>query len=451
MTHVLEQIERMTSAISNVIWPIFLPILLCVGLYISIKTILGIKKETTSRAKMNLKDMIGPASISLGAMIGTGAIIGVLGSLSNLAGQGQIHIEAMAIWALIGSIVLIPLSYSETLISKIMKMPPKDYIGLLLSPAFGKIYAISFIVLYIFGFGGFQFSGIDAVATIITDRFIGIELAMMQRYLFVVIPLIVVSSMIVLSKKHDLFINSMTVMIGVAVAAYFIFFFIFVFKTTDHWEVFLNNLVEGFSDPVSMMLGIPLGLVLGLQRVLQTAESGLGALAMAAQESDSEPRAAAMISLIPAAVTVVVAILVTSYIASYGVSQGIIQLPADGISRLTGYIDTAVAVTGSFGLVVLSLFTLLSGLTTLLGSYYFLSVLLHTHENVNIAIYVGLITVAGTLAVFGFGIVFDVVDLLLFVVSGINVAAMTVFVRGRWKTYKLVEASESSEEVRVAS
>jgi hypothetical protein len=439
MTNILDQIEHMTGAISSMVWPIFLPILLSTGLFVSIKTIFKIKKETTVKSKMKIKDMIGPASISLGAMIGTGAIIGVLGSLSNLAGRGQINIEAMAMWALIGSLVLIPLSYSETLVSKIMNKAPKEYISVLLSPAFGTIYAVAFIVLYIFGFGGFQFSGIDAVVTIIANKFIGVELAVMQRYLFVIVPLILVASAIVLTKKHDLFINSMTVMIGVAVVAYFIFFFTFVFKTSDHWGLFFGNLFIGLKNPVSMLFGIPLGLILGLQRVLQNAESGLGALAMASLESDSEPQAAAMISVIPAAITIIVSILVTSYIASYGLAQDIIQFPADALSRLTGYIDTAVSVTGLFGLVVLSLFTFLSGLTTLLGSYYFLSVLLDTHENINIAIYIGLISIAGTLAVFGFEIVFDVVDLLLFVVSGINVLALVAFTRGKWKNYKLKE------------
>ncbi|PAB58784.1 hypothetical protein [Anaeromicrobium sediminis] len=439
MARILDQIEHITSTISDTVWPIFLPLLLSTGLFVSIITIFKIRKETTIKDKMKIRDLIGPASISLGAMIGTGAIIGVLGSLSNLSGQGQTHIEAIAIWALIGSLILIPLSYSETLISKIMKQPPKEYIKTLLSPAFGTIYAIAFIVLYIFGFGGFQFSGIDATITIITDRFMGIELAVTQRYLFVVIPLIIIASAIILTKKHDLFINSMTIMIGMAVVIYFAFFFIFVFRTSSHLGTFFTKLFKGLTNPIPMLFGIPLGLVLGLQRVIQTAESGLGALAMAAQESDSEPRSAAIISVIPAAITVIVAILVTSYITSYGVAQGIIKLPADGLARLFGYFDTAVSVTGMFGLVGLSLFTILSGLTTLLGSYYFLSVLLDTRENVNIAIYIVLITLAGTLAVFGFGIVFDVVDLLLFVVSGINVAALVVFSKGKWKDYKLKE------------
>ena len=48
-----------------------------------------------------------------------------------------------------------------------------------------------------------------------------------------------------------------------------------------------------------------------------------------------------MISLIPTVVTVVVSIVVTSYIASYGLNNGIIQYPADAVTRLTKYFATA--------------------------------------------------------------------------------------------------------------
>ena len=98
---------------------------------------------------------------------------------------------------------------------------------------------------------------------------------------------------------------------------------------------------------------------------------------MAAQESDSKPREAAMISLIPTAVTIFVSIVVTSYIASYGVEVGTLALlntdgtAADTVTRLGGYFNTAEHVVGIFGLVVLSTFTVLSALTTILGSFYY--------------------------------------------------------------------------------
>lgn len=433
--NVLEVLEKIIGTLSNVIWPVFLPCILILGAYLSIRIFTRIQGSTTRKSKVRLTNLIGPASISLGAMIGTGAIIGVLGSLSNLVSQGQTHLEAMAIWALIGAVIMVPVSYSETLCSKIMGKTPKEYIEMLLSKKFSFIYAVGFAALYIFGFGGFQFSGMDSVFTIITGQYMDIALSEMQRFLFIVVPIIIIVAGIVLTKKHDLFINAMTYMIGTAVAAYFIFFMLFIIKTRSHIPVYFEGMLEGIKNPVNAMLGVPLGFILGMQRVIQTAETGLGALAMSAQESDSEPREAAMISLLPTVVTILVSIVVTTYIASYGMTNGIIQLPASSVERLEHFFMTASSVTGIFGLIVLCMFTVLSGLTTLLGSYYFLTVLFNNKENTNIAIYLALIITAGTLAVFGFNIVFDAVDLLLFVVGGINVTALAVFAYKKWKDY----------------
>lgn len=442
MHDILLQVEHAITGISEFIWPIFLPFILVIGATMSIRTIFMIQKQATKPAKMNIKNVIGPASISLGAMIGTGAIIGVLGALSKLSASGQKNIEAMAIWALIGAVIMVPVSYSETLNSKIMGKTPKEYISSLISPKLGMLYAVCFVALAVFGFGGFQFSGIDSVSAIIANKFMGIELSLVQRYGFIVIPVIAVVAVLVLSKKHELFMGAMTYMIGTAVAGYFIFFTFFAVKTAGYMPEYFSSMIEGMMNPVNAMMGVPLGFILGMQKIIQTAETGLGALAMAAQESDSSPREAAMISLIPTVVTVVVSIVVTSYIASYGVSEGIIVYPADAVTRLTQYFETAQSVTGTFGLVVLSAFTVLSALTTILGSYYYMTKLFKQNAvNKNIAIYLALVISAGTLAVFGANVVFEAVDLLLFVLCGINVTALTIFSFKKWKEYKLDNSS----------
>lgn len=436
MNEILESAEQMIGLISSKIWPVFLPFMLAASAYISIKTIFQLNKKTTRRSPLHLKNVIGPASVSLGAMIGTGAIIGVLGSLSNLAGQGQTNFEAIAIWALIGSVIMIPLSYSETVNSKVMKKMPREYISDFLGRWAGFIFAAAFAALYIFGFGGFQFSGIDAVVSIVAERFAGTSLSEIQRYVFVIIPVILIAAIIVLSRKHNVFMKAMTYMIFVAVVCYFAFFIFFIARTNQYIPTYFARMTAGMRNPVNAMFGIPLGLILGMQRVLQTAETGLGAMAMAAVEADTEPREAGLISLVPTIITVFVSIFVTSYVASYGVSVGTASYPADSIGRLGDYIRTAVEVTGYFGLVVLCLFTVLSALTTLLGSYFFLSQLFSDNENRNIVVYLIVIILAGTLAVFGLNIVFDAVDLLLFLVAALNVAALTVYVSGPWKKYR---------------
>ena len=420
-----------------------------VGAITSIRTIFIVQKKASYPSTLKLKNAIGPAAISLGAMIGTGAVVGVMGALSKLYAAGQHNIEALAIWALIGALIMVPVSYSETLNSKIMGKIPREYISTIISPRLEMFYAICFVALAVFGFGGFQFSGIDSVTAIVASKFMGIETTNIQRYLFIIVPVIIVVALLVLSKRHEIFMNAMTYMIGTAVALYFIFFTIFVVKTYDYIPTFFQGMIEGMKNPVNAMMGVPLGFILGMQKVIQTAETGLGALAMAAQESDSKPREAAMISLIPTAVTIFVSIVVTSYIASYGVEVGTLALlntdgtAADTVTRLGGYFNTAEHVVGIFGLVVLSTFTVLSALTTILGSFYYTTKLFKNNSvNKNIAIYLVLIISAGTLAVFGANVVFEAVDLLLFVLSGINVSALAIFTFKHWEVYKLSNKKE---------
>ena len=439
----LHQLEAVITGISDAVWPVFLPFMLIVGAFTSIRTIFMIQKKATRPAGLKFKNIIGPASISLGAMIGTGAIIGVLGALSKFYASGEVNVESMAIWALIGACIMVPVSYSETLNSKIMGKSPKEYIGELINPKLGMVYAVCFVALAVFGFGGFQFSGIDSVAKLVTDQFMGMNLTLVQRYMLIVVPVIAVVAALVLSKKHEIFMNAMTYMIGTAVAGYFIFFTLFVIKTSGYIPTYFANVLEGMTNPVNGFSGIMLGFVLGMQKVLQTAETGLGALAMAAQEADTQPREAAMISLIPTIITVVVSIVVTSYIASYGIDAGIITFQGGAAERLAEYFGTAQQVTGMFGLVVLCAFTVLSALTTILGSYYYMTKLFkQNHINKNIAIYLVLIIAAGTLAVFGANVVFEAVDLLLFVLCGINVTALAIFTIKKWKDYVITDKED---------
>ena len=177
-----------------------------------------------------------------------------------------------------------------------------------------------------------------------------------------------------------------------------------------------------------------------MQKVLQTVETGLGCLAMSAQQSDSEPREAGIISLIPSIMTLFIAIFITSYIASYGMDAGLIQYPLDATARLSTFFDTAQSVTGMFGIVVMSLFTVLSAMTTILGSYYYLRKLFKKNaDNKNIAIYLVLIITAGTLAIFGANVVFEAVDLLLLVCCAINVIALAIYAN---KTSKEIKANK---------
>ena len=87
--------------------------------------------------------------------------------------------------------------------------------------------------------------------------------------------------------------------------------------------------------------------------------------------------------------TLFIAIFITSYIASYGIDAGIINYgaPNDAVYRLSSFFNTASSVTGTFGLAVMALFTVLSAMTTILGSYYYLRKLFKNNAvNKNIVI-----------------------------------------------------------------
>lgn len=428
--------EHIIALLSNSIWSIFLPLLVITAVIIFYFYSTKVIKETTKPSKIKVADIIGPASISMGAMIGTGAIIGVLGSISSMYLSGQMYVEAIAGWAVLGALCLIPVTFFETLTCKITAMTPKMYISKFLNPTFGLIYAYCFIILYVFGFGGFQVSGINSGITIMVEHFTGGQLSEVSRYIIIVVPLLVITSAIVLTKKHEVFISAMAYMIGTAVILYLIYVVVFTFRTADYIPTYIDRLLIGMKNPVTAGIGLPIGLMAAFQRIIQTSEPGLGALGMASLDSNSEPRAAGIIALIPAISTVFLAIFVTSYITSYGYQSGIIDLSGDSLVLLEGFIKTAYAVAGTFGVVVVLIFTILSGITSLLGSYYFLNILLDFSENTNIAIYISLIFLAGTIAIFGGNLIFEAVDLLLFVVTAINVLALLMFGYKYYKEYK---------------
>ncbi len=64
----LHQLEAVIMNISEKVWPVFLPFILVVGATMAIRTIFMIQKQASEPSKLNFKNVIGPASISLGAM-----------------------------------------------------------------------------------------------------------------------------------------------------------------------------------------------------------------------------------------------------------------------------------------------------------------------------------------------------------------------------------------------
>lgn len=431
------EIESVIRNISYLLWMVFIPFLIMVGLYVSVQVVFNIRNYTTQESKLNIKYIVPQASVTLGAMVGTGTIIGFIGAFSRLSSIGQIYVESVAIWALIGSFILVPISYCETLIAKVVNLAPKEYIEKFISKGASNVYIVSLILLYVFSIGGVQFAAIDGIMITAFNKISNIQLSAMQRYICISIPVMVLVLSVIFNKRENVFIKFMIGMILVAITVYIIFFGLFVLRTKDYIPIFIERMIIGFKNPMSMLFGIPLGLIFGMQRVIQIAEPGLGTLAMAAIKTKSSPRVAGFISLILTTTLVVVSIIVTSYIASYGIYEGIISFSAQGVYKLVSYFDTVINVTGNFGFIIFFIFIILSSLTTLLGGYFVLNNLNEKVGKNNIIIYILLLTIGSAVSIFKFDMIFNILDIFLLISIGLNISSLAIFAEFEWRKYRI--------------
>jgi hypothetical protein len=429
-------VEDIRYFIADYIWPVYLVLVILVGIYLSLKVIFYIQRKTTEPAKVKSYHLLEIASISLGPMIGIGMMSGVLGSFSTFAQTGQMKIEAIVVWSVIGAILMIPFSYSETLCSQIMKKSPRNYISMLLSPAMGTFYAIVFVVLFALGFVGMQFGGMDAIVTLAGNTYFNLNLTVLERLIYILLPMIVIVGIILFIKKQEILIIIMKFFMAIALIVYIAFFLIFLIKTSEHIPIYVGNMIDGVINPINMMYGLPLGIMLGLKGVVQSTQFGLGTLPMAAYELDAEPVEAAKISTITILVSVFISIITTSYIISYGINNKIVDFPNDSFGRMEAYFKTATSITGSYGFVSLSLFVLLTILVTLIAGYYFIHMLFDNSDNLNILISLLLFLVGGALAMLGFELLFRAINLLQFIVVEIHLMALISFVHGYWYRFK---------------
>ena len=82
----------------------------------------------------------------------------------------------------------------------------------------------------------------DAIIITTLDKVAGIQINELQRYLFIIIPIIGVLALVTLRNRQDVFIRSMISMILIASITYFVFFGIFLSKTYDYLPMFINKM-----------------------------------------------------------------------------------------------------------------------------------------------------------------------------------------------------------------
>ncbi|WP_223111604.1 alanine:cation symporter family protein [Thiospirochaeta perfilievii] len=344
-----------------------------------VKNLEDISKK--DNGKLTFKKAKSALSISVSSKIGTGAIIGVLAALWKTSDNG-VGGEAIVLWVLIGMIILVPLTYAEVLFSQVTKKLPRLFVEFNLGSKSSLIYIISLVILYSFGFVGFQFTGIQTVGIILSDKLLGYTLSSTQMLFFIVVPMIVVTAIIILTKSHLLFINVLGSLISIVIIFYLIMFIIFLYKTRSFIPEYISDMFNDFLDFRTMGIGLPIGLVLGFQRIIQISETALGTSALASSDRENSPRKEAFLQVVATLITLFVAVGITSYVFAYGRANiAGVELSGNGFNRIVGYIKSVETITGSYGLFVILIFFLFSGYCTVLGSFHFLNTSMKISDN----------------------------------------------------------------------
>ncbi|MFD3156952.1 alanine:cation symporter family protein [Haloimpatiens sp. FM7330] len=412
--------------------------MITVGIFITYRTIRFLKiiseKDKTEWKFSKIKSSI---SISLSSKIGTGAIIGVLAAMWKTSNNG-VGGESIVLWVIIGMFFLVPLTYSEVLFSQITKKTPRDFIDFNVNKKAGAVYTVCLVILYSFGFVGFQLTGIQSVVKIFVSKNFNYEFTANGLLMYIIVPIIIVVSIIVITKNHKLFINTLGYMISFVILIYVIFFVIFLFLTIEFVPQYISFIWKDFINFKSASIGIPIGLIIGFQRIIQISETGLGTSALASSDGGNSPRREALLQTISTIITTFIALIITSYVFTYGRYNLLnVNLTGNGVERISGYLTSIISVTGYLGSGIIMTFFILSGLTTVLGSFHYLNTTMHISQNKRITFYICLITLSGILSVSNFDVIFDAADLLMFIVASINIFAMFIFVIKYIKNYKI--------------
>jgi len=426
------------NLVAGTLWNVFLPLIIILGVYViftMIKNLNMISRKDSS--KWSLKKMKSALSISVSSKIGTGAVIGVLAALWKSSDNG-IGGEAVVLWVLIGMLILVPLTYAEVIFTQITKKMPREFVEFTINKKIGLIYILALITLYSFGFVGFQFTGIQSVVIILSEKVLGHIFLPNQMLLYIIIPMIVITAIIIITKSHELFIDVLGILISIVIVLYIIMFGIFLFKTGSFIPVYFEKIISDFLSFRSAGIGLPIGLILGFQRIIQISETVLGTSALATSDVKNSPRREAYLQVLATVFTLFVAVVITSYIYSYGrYNIAEVELSGNGFSRIIGYIETVYAITGNYGLIVILTFFIFSGYCTVLGSFHFLNTTMRISDNKKIVFYLSLITLSGVISISHFNIIFDVVDLLMFVVGLIMIFAMFNFTREKILEFRI--------------
>jgi hypothetical protein len=353
-----------------------------------------------------------------------------------MGSNGQLYFEAIVFWVFLGVFIFVPIVFYEVIVAKFTKFTPREYISKLISPKAGFIYAIMFTALYVFGFVGFQYSGLTSVFQVVINDYTNLSVTPQMTYIILTIPITIIVIYIILQNKHDFFIKALGYAIFIGVIIYTIMLSLFVFSTADYLVTFFERMWMGVTNPINIAVGLPIGLIIGWQRIVQISEPGLSSRALVSLESPNGPRTSLVAVIVPILFTLILAVFGTTYIISYASSIGGVTLPDSSVGLMGSYMLAIDVQLGTLGVVAASTFLVLAAFSTILGAYYFIDMQFDIDVKVKNRYYFTSLILAGIISLVGFTIIFDLVDLLMFGIIAINVSAIILFYKKLHKTIK---------------
>jgi len=423
-------VSNLITKLTEYAWVIYLPLLLFLGSYVNYMVFRNKNTwDLTPPAPLSLKRIQSSLSISLGSKVGTGAIIGVLAAMWQNSDGGTSSGLGIIFWIFIAMFVLVPITYSEVFLTQLCKLTPRDFINKNLNMKAGTIYGLGLIILYCFGFVGFQLTGIQTVVRFVSHEYFGFEFSASTALLYIIIPILTVTAIIVLLRSYQFFVNILSFTIFFIILLYILFFVYFVFITSDFIPIYAYKVFDSALDLKSASTGILAGLIIAAQRIIQISETSLGTSALSSSDRQNTPKQESLIQTMATLLSIGIAVIITTYIYAYGLETfDQVSLANNTFDQLIGFLFTVYNVSGYTGLFIIVCFFVLSGFTTILGSFHFLNSTLNLKVQQRIYIYLTLIFISGFLSILHFDLIFEITSLLMFIVGLINVFAVTIFV-----------------------
>ncbi|WP_051143755.1 hypothetical protein [Psychromonas hadalis] len=238
------------------------------------------------------------------------------------------------------------------------------------------------MTLYAFGFVGFQLTGVQAVVRYVSETYLDYSFSASNALLYIVLPIIIFAALVIITKSHLLFINTLSSFIFFIIIAYLLFFMFFLYQTSYFVGEYFKLITSQIMSLSTVAIGLPLGLIIAFQRIIQISETSLGTSALSSSDRENSPRREAIIQTISTLISISIAVIITSYVFAYGQTYiDSVSFSGSSFERISGYIFTLFSVTGYAGLVVVLLFFIVSGFTTILGSFHYVNTSLHLSEN----------------------------------------------------------------------